>query len=99
MLVRLAFANSTYPTKVTVSGTAQSGKVNQTVNNYVEAEFGPGAAIISTDQGNLASGASKTTAQAGNVSITGKSSDTLRIDGSVIANGSVNTNGAFADSI
>jgi hypothetical protein len=99
VLVRVAFANSTYPTKVTVSGIAQSGKVAQTVNNYVEAEFGPGAAIISTDAGNLASGASKTTAQAGNVSITGKSSDTLRVDGGVLANGSVNTNGAFTDTI
>lgn len=88
--VQIWMTNTASPLAARIVSSATVGGVPQTTAVNVRMGWARPAAIISTHPGTSSNGASKSTAQAGNVVISGGQSSTTVVDGDVVANGRVN---------
>ena len=88
--VQIWMTNTASPLAARILASATVGKVTQSAAVNVKIGWSRPAAIISTHPGTSSGGASKSTAQAGNVVILGAISAITLVDGDVIANGRVN---------
>ena len=88
--VQIWSTNSSSPTKARVVSYANVGSISRTSSVYMSMSFGFGAAIISDSAGSTSSGVSKSSAQDGNVVVSGGSKSTTAVSGGVLANGRVN---------
>ena len=93
------FTNSAVPQKIKCLAKATVGKSTQNSEINLQSTFGVAAAIISTAQGDLATGTSKTEAQNGNVVVVGSNKGLVKVDGGIDANGTINTNVCAVDSV
>jgi hypothetical protein len=97
--VQLRMTNSSPPPEIKVLATAVVGRSSQTVEATLKLAFGTGAAILSTAQGSVTTGTSKSTGQAGNVCIDGNGANAMVVAGGIRANGSANVVKANVDSL
>ena len=99
VIAQVWMTNSAVPDKVQIIASATVNGVTQTSQMNIEMTFSAGAAIVSTAKGDASTGASKSTAQGGDVVILGGSSSPDIVDGGIMANGAINTNTCSVDSI
>jgi len=99
ILAQVWITNSPSPRKVKCLAKATVGQTSQSSEINMETVLGVAAAIISTAQGDLTTGTSKSDAQNGNVVVVGSSKGLVKVDGGIDGNGTVNTNACSVDSV